>query len=144
MKRLSEKLLECLSINLGLPPNYIQEALGELHQDLLINHYPPCPNPELTVGANKHTDLGGVTCLWQLEDVVGLQVLKDGEWYPIKPLDGAYIINVADMVEVNEFTNLQTKHFSLSLSFSFSLLHSVLACLLPTPSRVLDFCKCCK
>ena len=100
MKGLAERLLECLSINLGLPPNYIQDALGVLHQDLLINHYPPCPNPELAVGANKHTDLGAVTCLWQLNDVVGLQVLKDGEWYPVKPLPGAYIINVADMVEV--------------------------------------------
>lgn len=100
MKGLAERLLECLSINLGLPPNYIKEAVGELHQDLLINHYPPCPSPELAVGANKHTDLGAVTCLWQLEDVVGLQVLKDDEWYPVKPLPGAYIINVADMVEV--------------------------------------------
>ena len=113
---MSEKLLECLSINLGLPPNYIQEALGELHQDLLINHYPPCPNPELTVGANKHTDLGGVTCLWQLEDVVGLQVLKDGEWYPIKPLDGAYIINVADMVEVIKSSSISLAFFSAASS----------------------------
>lgn len=100
LKALSERLLECLSINLGLGPKYILEALGELHQDLLINHYPPCPKPDLAVGANKHTDLGGVTCLWQLEDVIGLQVLKDDEWVPVKPLPGAYIINVADMVEI--------------------------------------------
>ncbi|KAH7442539.1 hypothetical protein KP509_03G093000 [Ceratopteris richardii] len=100
MKKLAEKLLECLSINLGLAPNALKDALGELHQDLLINHYPPCPNPSVAIGANKHTDLGGVTCLWQLDDVVGLQVLKDGEWYPVHPKPGAYIINVADMVEV--------------------------------------------
>lgn len=100
LKKLAEKLLECLSINLGLEPNFLREAVGELHQDLLINHYPPCPKPDLAVGANKHTDLGAVTCLWQLEDVIGLQVLKDNEWVPVKPLPGAYIINVADMVEI--------------------------------------------
>eukprot|EP00250_Pteridium_aquilinum_P034331 c7430_g1_i1 orf=221-1264(-) len=100
LKKLGETLLECLSINLGLEPNYIKEALGELHQDLLINHYPPCPDPSVAIGANKHTDLGGVTCLWQLDEVVGLQVLKDDEWYPVHPIPGAYIINVADMVEV--------------------------------------------
>ncbi|KAH7292389.1 hypothetical protein KP509_29G065900 [Ceratopteris richardii] len=100
MKKLSERLLECLSINLGLSPNYLKEALGELHQDLMINHYPPCPDPSVAIGANKHTDLGGVTCLWQLHHVVGLQVLKDGEWYPVTPAPGAYIINVADMVEL--------------------------------------------
>ncbi|MCO5596877.1 hypothetical protein L7F22_050947 [Adiantum nelumboides] len=100
MKKLAEELLECLSINLGLGPDYLKEILGELHQDLLINHYPPCPNPSVAIGANKHTDLGGVTCLWQLDDVEGLQVLKGDEWYPVRPKPGAYIINVADMVEI--------------------------------------------
>ncbi|KAH1148857.1 hypothetical protein GYH30_043475 [Glycine max] len=34
-----------------------------------MNNYPPCPNPELTVGVGRHSDLGTITVL--LQDGIG-------------------------------------------------------------------------
>lgn len=98
---LSKLLLAVFSENLQLPPSYIEDAIDVLHQKVLIAHYLPCPQPDLAVGAGEHTDVGVITCVWQAsEDVVGLQVRKDGKWYSVEPLPGAIVVNVADQVEI--------------------------------------------
>ncbi|KAI5675257.1 hypothetical protein M9H77_06207 [Catharanthus roseus] len=66
-----------------------------------INFYPKCPNPELTVGVGRHSDIGILTTLLQ-DGIGGLQVKveeDDGikeEWIEIKPVEGALVINVGD------------------------------------------------
>jgi flavonol synthase len=45
-----------------------------------INFYPPCPQPELTLGLAPHTDLSTLTILVPNE-VQGLQIFGDGQWY---------------------------------------------------------------
>lgn len=98
---LSRRLLAVFSENLQLPPNFVEDAMGTLHQKILISHYPPCPQPELAVGACEHTDVGVITCVWQAsEDVAGLQVRKDGKWHSVEPLHGAIVVNVADQIEI--------------------------------------------
>ncbi|TXG47794.1 hypothetical protein EZV62_027088 [Acer yangbiense] len=65
-----------------------------------MNYFPPCPQPELVIGLNPHSDATGLTILLQLNEMEGLQIIKDGMWVPVKPLPDAFIINIGDMLEI--------------------------------------------
>ncbi|KAJ4705609.1 2-oxoglutarate (2OG) and Fe(II)-dependent oxygenase superfamily protein [Melia azedarach] len=99
MKLLAERLLGFISESLGLKSNYIQDAVGEFYQNITISYYPPCPQPELTLGLQTHSDMGALTLLIQ-DDVGGLQVLKDGEWVTVQPLSDAIVVILADQTQV--------------------------------------------
>ncbi|CAO2823557.1 unnamed protein product [Amaranthus hypochondriacus] len=66
-----------------------------------LNYYPKCPNPELTVGVGRHSDVSTLTILLQ-DDVGGLYVRGlDGEnWIPVPPIDGALVINIGDALQI--------------------------------------------
>ncbi|KAK8982329.1 hypothetical protein V6N11_037500 [Hibiscus sabdariffa] len=66
---------------------------------LSANHYPPCPDPSLTLGMSKHYDAQLLTILHQ-GDVNGLQVFKDGEWTSVDPLRNALVINVGNTLQI--------------------------------------------
>jgi isopenicillin N synthase-like dioxygenase len=70
------------------------------------NYYPPCPEPEKTVGLTAHTDYNLLTVLHQGE-IGGLQVEKDGQWIAIRPREGAFAINVGDTLQVLVFIYLK-------------------------------------
>eukprot|EP01018_Ginkgo_biloba_P012088 Gb_21294 [translate_table: standard] len=82
-KKLAKRLLAAFSLNLGLPENYLEKALGEPHQNVLINFYPRCPQPELTAGFNTHSDIGAVTLLLQEPGSTALHVRKGDAWIPV-------------------------------------------------------------
>ena len=73
-----------------------------------MNFYPTCPNPDLTVGVGRHSDMGTLTVLLQdgigglyvkmEEDITGAG--KKGEWVEIPPIPGALVINVGDTLQV--------------------------------------------
>lgn len=48
--KLAQRILSCISESLGLPPQFLVEAVGEPSQNIVINYYPPCPQPDLTLG----------------------------------------------------------------------------------------------
>ncbi|KAL2616918.1 hypothetical protein AAZX31_08G167400 [Glycine max] len=71
-----------------------------------MNYYPPFPNPELTVGVGRHSDLGTITALLQ-DEIGGLYVKMEeendagkGEWLEIPPIPGALVINIGDILEI--------------------------------------------
>ncbi|KAE9621541.1 hypothetical protein Lal_00032630 [Lupinus albus] len=72
-----------------------------------MNYYPPCPNPELTVGVGRHSDMGAITVLLQ-DGIGGLYVKVDGEdqhsqneqWLEIPPIHGALVINIGDALQI--------------------------------------------
>lgn len=99
MKKLAQSLLCMISQSLGLPPSYIQDAVGEVYQNITFSYYPPCLQPELALGLQSHSDMGAITLLIQ-DDVGGLEVLKDGEWIEVKPLSDAIVVILADQTEV--------------------------------------------
>jgi isopenicillin N synthase-like dioxygenase len=66
---------------------------------MLLNHYPPCPQPDLTYGLPGHTDPNLITILLQ-DQVPGLQVLKNGRWVAVDPVPNTFIINIGDQVQV--------------------------------------------
>jgi len=49
---------------------------------------------------NPHSDGGGLAILLQANQVEGLQIKKDEQWIPVRPLPNAFIINFGDMIEV--------------------------------------------
>ncbi|CAN8324747.1 unnamed protein product [Cochlearia groenlandica] len=99
MKKLAHKLLGIISESLGLPCTTIEEAVGEIYQNITMSYYPPCPQPELTLGLQSHSDMGAITLLIQ-DDVGGLQVYKDSKWLTVPPVCRAILILVADQTEI--------------------------------------------
>ncbi|WJX82140.1 Jasmonate-induced oxygenase 2 [Trifolium repens] len=101
--KLGGRMLELMSINLGLKEDYLMNAFGgenELGACLRVNFYPKCPQPDLTLGLSPHSDPGGMTILLPDDFVSGLQVRKGNEWITVKPVPNAFIINIGDQIQV--------------------------------------------
>lgn len=101
MEKLAFKLLELISLSLGLPADRFNGYFKEQSSFLRFNHYPPCPQPELALGVGRHKDGGALTVLSQ-DSVGGLQIQRrsDGEWISIKPTPDAYVINLGNAMQV--------------------------------------------
>ncbi|KAK9124055.1 hypothetical protein Sjap_013657 [Stephania japonica] len=82
-------------------------------QVMVLNCYPQCPEPDLTLGMPSHSDYGFLTILLQ-DEAEGLQVLHEGKWITVKPLSNSFVVNVGDHLEI--FSNGRYK----------SVLHRVL------------------
>uniref|UniRef100_A0A1J3HKM7 Putative 2-oxoacid dependent dioxygenase n=1 Tax=Noccaea caerulescens TaxID=107243 RepID=A0A1J3HKM7_NOCCA len=99
VKKLAELILELSSEALGLNPNHLKDmdcAKGLL---MLCHCYPYCPEPDLTLGARKHTDRTFITILLQ-DHIGGLEVQHDGGWVPVPPTPGSLIVNVGDLLQL--------------------------------------------
>lgn len=102
-----KRLLEVLLANLGvkLDDSRLDSLIGT--KMVNMNFYPTCPNPEITIGVGRHSDLGILTVLLQ-DGIGGLYVKveedkKTGtkeEWITIPPIPGALVINVGDSLQV--------------------------------------------
>lgn len=99
---LMNKLLCLLSRGLGLEHDHLKKRLGDSPSLVAqSNHYPPCPDPELTLGLATHTDFKMVlTVLNQSQGVTGLQVIKDGKWVYVDPIPNAFVVNLGDQMQV--------------------------------------------
>ncbi|KAF9676604.1 hypothetical protein SADUNF_Sadunf08G0019900 [Salix dunnii] len=82
-------------------------------QLLVVNCYPSCPEPDLTLGIPPHSDYGFLTLLLQ-DEVKGLQIQHEGRWVTVEPVPNSFVINVGDHLEI--FSNGRYK----------SVLHRVL------------------
>ncbi|CAD5323496.1 unnamed protein product [Arabidopsis thaliana] len=80
VEKLAFRLLELVSISLGLPGDRLTGFFNEQTSFLRFNHYPPCPNPELALGVGRHKDGGALTVLAQ-DSVGGLQVWTNDEYW---------------------------------------------------------------
>lgn len=100
VRNLAIQILDLMAKSLAIDPMEIRELFGVAEQSMRLNYYPPCPQPELVMGLNPHSDGGGLTILLQANEMEGLQIRKNGLWIPVKPLPNAFIINLGDMLEV--------------------------------------------
>nr|XP_043622447.1 scopoletin 8-hydroxylase isoform X2 [Erigeron canadensis] len=101
-----KKLLQALIGNLGvkLDESRLNELVGL--KMVNMNFYPTCPNPELTIGVGRHSDMGTLTVL--LQDGIGGLYVKKGEntslgnedWVEIPPIHGALVINIGDALQI--------------------------------------------
>lgn len=92
--------MEIMAKNLGIAPEKFSNIFHDQPQGIRINYYPPCPKAGKVLGISPHTDGGGLTLLLQINDVQGLQIKHREMWFPVKPLPGALIANIGDIVEV--------------------------------------------
>ncbi|KAJ9166632.1 hypothetical protein P3X46_021350 [Hevea brasiliensis] len=99
--RLTDKLLKLLSEALGLEEKVLKSHLGgeEIELEMKINMYPPCPQPQLALGVEPHTDMSALTILVP-NDVPGLEVWKDGNWVSVQYLPNALFVHVGDQLQV--------------------------------------------
>nr|QOU08776.1 F3H [Triadica sebifera] len=91
------KLLEVLSEAMGLEKEALTKACVDMDQKVVVNFYPKCPQPDLTLGLKRHTDPGTITLLLQ-DQVGGLQATKDNgqNWITVQPIEGAFVVNLGD------------------------------------------------
>nr|XP_016481965.1 PREDICTED: leucoanthocyanidin dioxygenase [Nicotiana tabacum] len=99
MKALAQELLGLVSESLGLTCQSIENVVGDFYQNITMSYYPPCPQPELTLGLQSHSDMGAITLLIQ-DDVGGLEVFNNGEWVTVNPMSDAICVILADQTEI--------------------------------------------
>ncbi|KAI4300374.1 hypothetical protein L6164_033760 [Bauhinia variegata] len=114
---LIEAILESLGIMEDKEKQTEEKDLLKGFQDgsqlMVVNCYPPCPEPELTLGMPPHSDYGFLTLLLQ-DKVEGLQIQFQGKWVTVDPIANAFVVNIGDHLEI--FSNGRYK----------SVLHRVL------------------
>ncbi|KAL3520795.1 hypothetical protein ACH5RR_018944 [Cinchona calisaya] len=100
-------LMEAILESLGL----LEEPMGKLNdkqtwkdfedgsQLMVVNCYPSCPEPDLTLGMPPHSDYGLLTLLLQ-DEVKGLQIQHQGKWLTVEPIPNCFVVNVGDHLEI--------------------------------------------
>ncbi|GAV83244.1 2OG-FeII_Oxy domain-containing protein/DIOX_N domain-containing protein [Cephalotus follicularis] len=100
-REVANELLKGISKSLGLEESYINKRMDmeSGSQLLVVNLYPPCPQPDVVMGLPPHSDHGLLTILMQNE-LGGLQVNHNGKWVPINPLPNSFLVNTGDHMEI--------------------------------------------
>ena len=108
-ENLSLFILKAICLSLGVDKDHLTDCFFPKHTSFLRLNYYPVDDPladlkeqdhgEAGLGVHHHTDSGALTILSQ-DNIGGLQVNKGGRWYPITPIDRAFVINIGDMVQV--------------------------------------------
>ncbi len=97
---LSNRLFKGFALALDLPEDAFTQHIHTPPSQLRMLHYPY--NPMMTEdrpGIGAHTDYECFTIL--LPTAPGLEVLNGaGEWIDVPLIDGAFVINIGDMLEV--------------------------------------------
>ncbi|KAI3897607.1 hypothetical protein MKW92_022150 [Papaver armeniacum] len=100
LSKLSLTLIKSMEKALQIKTNVMADLFEDGIQQVRINYYPPCPQPEHVIGLTPHSDPGGLTILLQLNEVHGLQIRKEKIWVPIIPLPNAFVVNIGDALEI--------------------------------------------
>ncbi|KAJ5246305.1 hypothetical protein N7468_001288 [Penicillium chermesinum] len=98
---LAKDVLCILALTLGVESSFFDPLTDGAVATMRMLHYPAQPKDEderLNRGIGAHTDFGMVTLLLQ-DEVDGLQVLDaaTGQWIDVKPVPGAYVVNLGDL-----------------------------------------------
>lgn len=105
LKNLAMKILTQMAKALGMKMEEMSGVFEEGLQSMRMNHYPPCPNPDMVIGLCPHSDPVGLTILLQVStEVGGLQVRKNGAWVPVVPLPNTFVVNIGDILEVKKLS----------------------------------------
>ncbi|KAF2950063.1 hypothetical protein DAI22_01g163800 [Oryza sativa Japonica Group] len=104
VKSIVDFLLVTVANNLGVDPEVIANKCGtDGIQAVRMNYYPPCVQADKVIGFSPHSDSDLLTLVLQVNEVDGLQIKRNETWFPVRPLEGAFIVNVGDILQI--FTN---------------------------------------
>lgn len=113
---LNQVVLKALSRSLNLQENCFLDQYGEnANMVTRFNYYPPCPRPDLSLGVKQHADGSAITFLLQDNQVDGLQVLKDDQWFSVPTVPNALLVNVGDQLEV---ISLRIRFYQITAHFT--------------------------
>ncbi|OBG77361.1 oxidoreductase [Mycobacterium sp. E2462] len=100
LSRVARTLLRHWAASLGSPPDVFDAAFAGAPATLIkIIRYPAGAASAQGVGA--HRDSGVLTLLLAEPGSRGLQVRRDGgDWVDVPPRDGAFIVNIGELLEV--------------------------------------------
>ncbi|OIV92749.1 hypothetical protein TanjilG_00883 [Lupinus angustifolius] len=102
LRELTTKILGALSLCLGVEEDRLEKEVGGMEDLLLqlkINYYPICPQPELALGVEAHTDVSLLTFL--LHNMVpGLQLFYEGKWVIAKCVPDSILVHIGDTLEI--------------------------------------------
>lgn len=103
---LSSRVLDLMGVALELKDCTMLSRCHQLcgkkgsYTSLRSLYYPPCTNmKEGQIQCGEHSDYGSITLLFQ-DGTAGLQIVgKDGEYHDVKPVPGAVLVNVGDLIQ---------------------------------------------
>ncbi|KAG9454180.1 hypothetical protein H6P81_007084 [Aristolochia fimbriata] len=124
VSNLAQRLARILGEEAGEKSSYFADNCSSRTCYLRLNRYPPCPISSKVFGLMPHTDSDFLTILYQ-DQVGGLQLLRDGRWITVKPIQDALIVNIGDLfqawsngayksVEHRVMTNSKVERFSVA------------------------------
>lgn len=103
---LSARLTSLIAEGLTGNPDVLAPAFEPGHTSYLRLNFYPLGDPlaeeqgsQADLGIHHHTDAGALTVLLQ-DGISGLQVYRDGYWFDVRPIEGAFTINIGDMTQV--------------------------------------------
>lgn len=99
LSEVSRTLLRAWAVVLGAPETYFDENFGEPSTLIKIVRYPGTHEPAPQQGVGAHKDSGVLTLLWVEPGKGGLQVERDGQWVDAPPVDGAFVVNIGELLE---------------------------------------------
>uniref|UniRef100_A0A0D9WMH5 Fe2OG dioxygenase domain-containing protein n=1 Tax=Leersia perrieri TaxID=77586 RepID=A0A0D9WMH5_9ORYZ len=101
IKIIKNNILRAMARILKLHEDYFLNQFGDKAPiTVRINHYVPCPRPNLVLGFKPHSDDGVLATLLVDNDLVALQVLRDGIWYNVPTSPRTILINIGDFMEI--------------------------------------------
>lgn len=99
-RKLALELMSAITESLGLGPKYLVNKMDEGMQVMAVNCYPPCPQPDISLGLPPHSDYTCLTIV--LQSSPGLEILdtEDGSWKMVPKMQSALQVHVGDHLEV--------------------------------------------
>ena len=99
LSAVSRRLLRAWALALGAEESYFDDHFGEPSTLIKIVRYPGTDEPLPQQGVGAHKDSGVLTLLWVEPGKGGLQVERDGRWVDAPPVDGAFVVNIGELLE---------------------------------------------
>ena len=101
MADLSLTLMRLFALALDLDEHWFDDKVDRHMTQLVIQNYPDQEKPPRAgqLRCGPHSDYGSLTVLKSEDKPGGLEVrTKDGQWTPVQPRPGTFIINLGDLM----------------------------------------------
>ncbi|MEJ6397705.1 isopenicillin N synthase family dioxygenase [Yoonia sp. 208BN28-4] len=100
MENLAGRIMAAMAQALSLPSDFFAPYIGHPISALRALHYPATQGAALKdqQRAGAHSDYGSLTILLPQPGSSGLQIARDDGWLDVPAPDGAFVINIGDLM----------------------------------------------